>query len=98
MAMRIMMLAAAAGLATLAISSPSQAFTFQSADGVESGGYSALQPYTDPDRKEKTNKDGTTSMQFGGGTMTFGGQTNNFDQNFYQGRERMFSPSGILGR
>ncbi|MGI8527595.1 MAG: hypothetical protein ACR2K5_15775 [Pseudolabrys sp.] len=82
--------AALAALATLAAPS-ARAFTIENSATNRDGSAK----YSDPDNKygrQSSNKDGTTTFQFGGGTTMTVGPQRSFDNDFNSGKNRLLSP------
>jgi hypothetical protein len=82
-------------LALAMVAAPSaHAFTLDKSSTTNSDGTAK---YADPDSKfEQPANRGTSSFQFGGGTVTMGTRRL-FDNDFNAGKERMLSPLGRPG-
>ncbi len=77
---------------TLVLAAPAaHAFTLQGSGETNSDGSAK---YTDPDTKygKQPNKDGTTTLQLGSGTIMTLGPQRNFNSDFDAGKNRMLSP------
>jgi hypothetical protein len=87
---RLAVLAAAFGLAVLAVlaAPAAHAFTIEDQSNTNSNGSAR---YSDPDARFSGSGNGQTTIQQGNTTLRFGGQQSTFDQRYNP--NRMFEPN-----